>query len=57
MEILSSVPDILVGFLIGIAIGMIGSRLAVRLPDTVLKAIVIVMVAGSGTSLLFGIGH
>ena len=57
MEILSSVPDILVGLLIGISIGMIGSRLAVRLPDTVLKVIVIVMVAGSGTSPLFGIGH
>jgi len=36
---------------------LIGSRLAVRLPDTVLKVIVIVMVAGSGISLLFGIGH
>lgn len=36
---------------------LIGSRLAVKLPESVLKIIVIVMVAGSGISLLFGIGH
>jgi len=36
---------------------LIGSRLTVKLPETVLKILVIVMVAGSGISLLFGIGH